>query len=178
MECLGGCRPAATARHDHHAVGSFRELSTIRYELGVDAAGMLLREARLRVGLSQVELGRGAGVTQSVVSAYESGARQLSVPMLARLVAATGSELDMRRSAPATTEPTSPRVFGSVARGEEGIESDVDLLVDVPEGVGLVTLGRCQVELDRLLGVPVHLVPANDLRAQMAAGVLAGAVAL
>jgi transcriptional regulator with XRE-family HTH domain len=35
-------------------------------------------------------------VTQSVVSAYESGARQPSVPTLARLVAATGFELDMR----------------------------------------------------------------------------------
>ncbi len=34
-------------------------------------AAVLLRDARLRAGLSQVELGRRAGVTQSVVSAYE-----------------------------------------------------------------------------------------------------------
>ena len=43
-------------------------------------SGSLLREARRKAGLSQVELGRRAGVTQSVVSAYESGARQPSVP--------------------------------------------------------------------------------------------------
>ena len=164
---------------------------------------MLVREARRRVGLSQAELGRRAGVTQSVVSAYESGARQPSVPMLARLIAATGLELDMRLSEPATTDPTSgvldqrvrhhrielaavlarfgvsnPRVFGSVARGEEGPDSDVDLLVDVPHGLGLVGLGRCQAEVERLLGVRVDLVPAGDLKAGVAAEILAEAVAL
>jgi len=177
-------------------------LSTIRYALGMHTAAVLLKEARLRVGLSQADLGRRAGVTQSVVSAYESGVRQPSVPMLARLIAATGLELEMRLSEPAATEPSgvlgqrvdrhraelkavldrhglsNARVFGSVARGEEDTESDVDLLVDVPEGVGLVTLGRCQEELERLLGAPVDLVPAGDLKPGVAADVLAEAVLL
>jgi len=56
--------------------------------------GQLIREARRRAGMSEVELGRRAGVTQSVVSAYESGARQPSMPVLERLVRAAGSELD------------------------------------------------------------------------------------
>jgi len=30
------------------------------------------------------------------------------------------------------------RVFGSVARGEDGADSDVDLLVDLPRGLGLL----------------------------------------
>jgi predicted nucleotidyltransferase/DNA-binding XRE family transcriptional regulator len=166
-------------------------------------AAVLLREARRRVGLSQVELGLRAGVTQSVVSAYESGARQPSVPMLARLVAATGLELDMRlseiRVAEAANGPlgrrvrqhrvemqevlaryglSNARVFGSAARGDEGPESDVDLLVDVPEGVGLVTLARCEAELERLLGARVDLVPAGDLKAGVATDVLAEAVAV
>ncbi|MDA8292374.1 MAG: hypothetical protein M0Z33_11960 [Actinomycetota bacterium] len=38
-----------------------------------------------------------------------------------------------------------------MARGEEGPDSDVDLLVDVSEGVGLVGLGRCQAEVERML---------------------------
>jgi predicted nucleotidyltransferase/DNA-binding XRE family transcriptional regulator len=167
------------------------------------AAAVLLREARLRAGLSQVELGRRAGVAQSVVSAYESGARQPSVPMLARLVAATGLELDMRLSQSPAIDLvnghlgqrvrshrievqavlaryglSNARVFGSVARGEEGPESDVDLLVDVPEGVGLVSLARCQAELEQLLGACVDLVPAGDLKPGVAAEVLAEAVAL
>ncbi len=70
------------------------------------------------------------------------------------------------------------RVFGSVARGEEGSESDVDLLVDVPEGVGLVTLGRCQAELELLLEARVDLVPAGDLEPDVVAEVLVEAVPL
>ena len=170
---------------------------------GMDTAAAFLRDARHRAGLSQVELGRRAGVTQSVVSAYESGARQPSVPMLARLVGATGLELDMGLSEPEAAGPASgllaqrvhrhrvelqavlaryglrnARLFGSVARGDEGSESDVDLLVDVPPGVGLVTLGRCQAELEALLETRVDLVPAGDLKPGVAAEVLADAVAL
>jgi len=169
----------------------------------MDSAAVFLRDARHRAGLTQVELGRRAGVDQSVVSAYESGVRQPSVPMLARLVAATGLELDMRLSEPAATGQASgmlgqrvlalrlemqevlaryglsnARLFGSVARGDEGSESDVDLLVDVPPGVGLVTLGRCQAELEVLLGARVDLVPAGDLKPGVVAEVLAEAVAL
>ncbi|MHB8394968.1 MAG: helix-turn-helix domain-containing protein [Candidatus Dormibacteria bacterium] len=166
-------------------------------------AGGLLREARRRAGLSQVELGRRAGVAESVVSAYESGARQPSVPMLVRLVNATGSELDISLTETSGREPVrgflgqrirrhraavkkvlarygldNARVFGSVARGEEGPESDVDLLVDVPAGVGLLTLGRCQAELEKMLGARVDLVPAGDLKAHVAVEVLAEAVAV
>lgn len=56
-------------------------------------AGALLRQARKRAGLSQVELATRAGVTQSVISAYESGHRQPSIPALAALVDAAGYEL-------------------------------------------------------------------------------------
>ena len=164
-------------------------------------AAELSREARRRAGLSQVELGRRSGVAQSVVSAHESGARQPSAPMLIRLVNARGSELDIRLAGRSGPGPASgfpsqrirchrgemqkvlvryglgnARVFGSVARGEEGPESDVDLLVDVPAGVGLLALGRCQAELERLLGARVDLVSARDLKAQVAVEVLAEAV--
>ena len=73
-------------------------------------AGSLLREARRRAHLSQVELARRAGVAQSVVSAYESGTRQPSLPTLTRLVAATGLDLDVRvrRSRSPLTRLTGP----------------------------------------------------------------------
>jgi transcriptional regulator with XRE-family HTH domain len=61
-------------------------------------AGALLREARERANLSQAALGRRAGVTQSVVSAYESGGRQPSLPTLRRLIEATGHDLGVRIS--------------------------------------------------------------------------------
>ena len=48
---------------------------------------------RKRAGLSQVDLAERAGVTQSVISSYESGQRPPSLPALARLIDATGFEL-------------------------------------------------------------------------------------
>jgi len=163
--------------------------------------GSLLREARRRAGLSQVELGRRAGVTQSVVSAYESGARQPSVPVLERLVRAAGCQLEITVQEPIRAQAAMPepvakrlarhrrgvleiayryglsnvRVFGSVARGEETSESDVDLLVDVAPGVGLVDLARCERDLEALLRAPVDLVPAGDLKPGVAAWALADA---
>jgi uncharacterized protein len=151
--------------------------------------------------LSQVELARRAGIIQSVVSAYESGARQPSLPTLERLVRATGYELTIavRKPSGATQEMTGPlasrlvshrsevlqialrygltnlRVFGSVARGQDTVDSDVDLLVDVGPGVGLMSLARAERDLERLLGARVDLVPVSDLKAGVAASVLGDA---
>jgi uncharacterized protein len=169
----------------------------------METAGALLRSARRKAGLSQAQLARRAGVTQSVISAYESGARQPSLPSLARLVEATGSGLEIvigapradrdddrplarrigahRRDILATLDRhglANPRIFGSVARGEERPGSDIDLLVDIPPGTGLLTLARCQADLEELLGAPVDLVPAADLKAGVAGGVLSEAVPL
>ncbi len=58
-------------------------------------AGALLRRARKGAGMSQEELASRAGVTQSVISAYESGHRQPAIPTLAALVDAAGYELVM-----------------------------------------------------------------------------------
>lgn len=70
------------------------------------------------------------------------------------------------------------RVFGSVARGEDRPESDLDLLVDVPPGVGLFALARCRHELEALLGVPIDLVPAGDLKPGVARAAHAQAIPL
>lgn len=169
------------------------------------SAGALLREARTNAGLSQVELARRAGVTQSVVSAYESGRRQPSLPTLTRLIEATGSTLEMTvRPQPPTSHrrlgghlgrrlrsrrddvaaavgrygASNVRVFGSVARGEETADSDVDLLVDLPEGASLFTIARLQRELEEILGARVEIVPATDLKPGVKANVEQNLVAL
>lgn len=153
-------------------------------------AGGLLRTARTAAGLSQAELADRAGVTQSVVSVYEAGRRQPSVPTLAALIAATGYELELSVARPKTglrrlTGPIGRRlrhrraallsiaarygvrvlgVFGSIARGEDGPDSDVDLLVEFPEGMGMLALGRMREELEELLDCPVDLIPETDLK--------------
>ena len=53
----------------------------------------LLREARLRAGLTQAELAQRAGVPQSTIGRIESGARVPSVELIERLIGAAGLEL-------------------------------------------------------------------------------------
>jgi len=56
------------------------------------------------------------------------------------------------------------RVFGSVVRGDNREESDIDLLVDFEKGRTLVDLARLKGELEDLLGTSVDIVTPNSLR--------------
>ena len=56
------------------------------------------------------------------------------------------------------------RVFGSVARGEERVGSDVDLLVDLDEGAGFFDLLGFKHEVEDLLGVAVDVGEAVRVR--------------
>jgi predicted nucleotidyltransferase len=60
------------------------------------------------------------------------------------------------------------RVFGSVARGEDTEESDVDLLVDLDPGVGMFAIGALESELEEMLGREVDVVIARALRESVA----------
>jgi len=70
------------------------------------------------------------------------------------------------------------RVFGSVARGEAGPESDVDFLVDLEPGRSLLDLGGLLADLQELLSRDVDLVTEKGLRARLRDRVLQEAVAL
>jgi hypothetical protein len=67
-------------------------------------------------------------------------------------------------------------VFGSVARGDFGPESDVDVVVDAADGgaMGLFRLARVADELERLLDRPVDVISrkglehTHDLKARIA----------
>lgn len=168
-------------------------------------AGDVLREARERAQLSQTDVARRSGIAQSVISAYESGRREPGVRTLARLVKATGHELELD-VVPAPDRqlglPDTPlgrrlrrrrkviidiaarrgahnvRVFGSVARGDNTADSDIDLLVDIDKGVGIVGLAGLKRELTDLLGKSVDVVPTDTLKARIRAEVLTEAIPL
>ncbi len=70
------------------------------------------------------------------------------------------------------------RVFGSVARGEVGPGSDIDLLVDLEPDASLFDLGGLGVELTDLLGMPVDVTPAGSLRPLIRDRVLREAIPL
>lgn len=52
-----------------------------------------LSDARRQAGLTQVELAKRARTSQATLSAYESGAKVPSFPVLQRLLGATGCRL-------------------------------------------------------------------------------------
>lgn len=59
---------------------------------------------------------------------------------------------------------TNPRVFGSVARGEDDEGSDLDLLVDPDfEVTTFAHLGELEEELECLLGTGVDIVTPSGL---------------
>ena len=70
------------------------------------------------------------------------------------------------------------RIFGSVARGEAGPDSDVDLLVDLERGRTLIDHGQLQVDLEGLLGRKVDVVTERGLLSHLRARVLEEAVPL
>ena len=55
------------------------------------------------------------------------------------------------------------RIFGSVARGDDNPQSDIDFLVDLEEGCTLFDLGGALVKLQDLLGRKVDIVTKNGL---------------
>jgi len=55
------------------------------------------------------------------------------------------------------------RVFGSVIRGEERPDSDVDFLVELEEGRSLMDLGGLLMDLQKLLGRNVDIVTEKGL---------------
>lgn len=70
------------------------------------------------------------------------------------------------------------RVFGSVARGDSGPESDVDFLVELEPGRNLFDLGGFLYEVQELLGCPVDVVTEKGLREHVRPNVLKEAVPL
>ena len=54
-------------------------------------------------------------------------------------------------------------MFGSVARGDNTTQSDVDFLVEMQKGASLFGIAGFNYETELLLGVPVDVVPLSVL---------------
>jgi predicted nucleotidyltransferase len=62
---------------------------------------------------------------------------------------------------------TRVRIFGSYARGEAGPDSDVDLLINLESGRDLLDLVAIKLDLEDLLGRPVHVVTEGAISPYM-----------
>lgn len=151
----------------------------------MSTAAAILRRARQEAGLTQTALSRLTDIPQSVISDYERGRREPGVSALNALLRAVGFTLK------AVPEPATLRVvrqhskeltdsfaelgasnisvFGSVARGDDGPDSDIDLLVDLDPSVGLFNLMRMGTLAEELLGRAVDVVPRDGLKKEVAA---------
>lgn len=169
------------------------------------SAAELIRTTRLLAKMSQSQLAYLAGVTQSVISLYERGLRQPSLPVLQHLIFATGHELKVEILPSTDTSPNalggpigekvtlhenkikqilkSHRVskafiFGSVARRQDNPQSDVDLLIEIPPKMGFFEFSDLKRELEKLLEVKVDLIPADSLKPSIAKEVEGDLIAL
>lgn len=61
---------------------------------------------------------------------------------------------------------SNPRVFGSVLRGEDGEESDLDILVDPAPKTSLLDLAGLQIEIEARTGVKVDVLTPGFLPAK------------
>ncbi|MBW7917640.1 MAG: XRE family transcriptional regulator [Trueperaceae bacterium] len=163
----------------------------------------MIRQARERAGLTQAELARRSGVAQSSISAYEREVHQPSLESLQELIAATGHKVSVdlmpEQERPPTDETTlgllrghreellavggelgvrAIRVFGSVARGDDGPDSDVDLLVELAEPLGYLGLARIEEALSAVIGRRVEIVPTYALGSEASRSLEASAVPL
>jgi len=55
-------------------------------------------------------------------------------------------------------------IFGSYVRGEQGAESDLDILIELEKPIGFVRFIRLENALSQLLGVRVEIVTKKALK--------------
>lgn len=75
-------------------------------------------------------------------------------------------------------DPDSIRVFGSVARGEERENSDIDFLVRTMPDCGLLKIGGFYVGLEELLNCKVDIVNERSISPYLKDSILSSAVSL
>lgn len=116
--------------------------------------------------MTQRALAEAVGAKQPHIAGIESGRRPLSADLLERLLIAADYRpslaLSMQRDALITLGERrgvrNLRVFGSVARGADHHDSDIDLLVDVAPDGDPLGLAVFVAEATELLGFPVDVV--------------------
>lgn len=139
----------------------------------------LIRNARAAAGLTQRQLARAAGTSQPTVARYEKGDVAPSLATLERLLRAAGLRLvlsvepseagspgpvrqaledqrDAVREILSRHGASGARVFGSVARGQDRPESDLDLIVDMAQPT-YIRLAALRADLESVLGIPVDV---------------------
>lgn len=128
--------------------------------------GDQLRDARLSAGLTQVQLAHRAGTSQSRLSSYEQGRVIPNRSTKVRLLRSTRirpSQVieEMRDEILEIAEENglrNVRVFGSIARREDTVKSDIDLLVTPGPRASLLDISAFLEGVREVTGFDVDVV--------------------
>jgi predicted nucleotidyltransferase len=138
-----------SARHDEE-VARLRRVLALR---AMNATGMSQRQIADSVGMTQ------PAVSQQIKAAHVADHvhPELLVEAAAPLLRAIASEHGYSKLA----------VFGSVARRQARMDSDIDLIVEAPPGTSSFDFIRFRHILERVLGRAVDLIDYGGLKAEL-----------
>jgi uncharacterized protein len=125
---------------------------------------VLALRAMAATGMSQRQIAEALGVTQPAVSQQLRFGSELDAVHPEVLVEAAAPVL---KALAAEHGYSRLAVFGSVARHEAGKDSDIDLLVEAPEGTSSFDFVRFKQLIERVLGREVDLVSYGGLQAKL-----------
>lgn len=128
----------------------------------------------LKEGYSQAETAARFGLTQPAVSYQVAHARTEGVKPRDLLEAGR----DILRQVAEDRGFRKLGVFGSVARGEDGPESDIDFVVEPPAGASLFDLAALREAFTQILGREVDLVTYGGLDPEVDRDILRDTVLL
>jgi len=137
------------ARHDED-VARIRRALALR---AMAATGMSQREIAAALGISQPAVSQQLKTAQDLARVHPEALVEAAAPVLRRIAEESG----YGRLA----------VFGSVARGEARQDSDIDLLVESPEGTSSFGFIRFKELLERVLGRQIDLVDYGGLKPKL-----------
>ena len=137
------------ARH-HEDVARLRRVLALRAMI---AAGMSQREIALALGISQPAVSQQLRAAPDLSSVHPEKLIEAAAPVLRRLAEDAGyGEL---------------AVFGSVARRQAGQNSDIDLLVEAPEGTSSFGFVKFKQLIEQVLGRQIDLVDYGGLKPRL-----------
>lgn len=137
------------ARHEEHVARLRRSLAL---------------RAMVATGMSQRQIAEALDVSQPAVSQQLKSGGQLDGVHPHTLLNAAGPIL---KALAEDFRFTRLAVFGSVARGAAGPDSDIDLIVDSPPGTSSFDFLRFKQLIERVLGREVDLIDYGALRPKL-----------
>lgn len=141
---------------EYHSARHGEDVARLRRVLALRAmvaTGMSQRGIAAALGISQPAVSQQLRATSDLSSVHPGTLVEAAAPVLRRLAADAG----YGRLA----------VFGSVARGEATQDSDIDLLVEAPQGTSSFGFIKFKQLIEQVLGRDIDLVDYGGLQPKL-----------